>query len=490
MTETFKTKMWLTFALAAGLAVGGGEARAGVFVTTETADTADAACDRDCSLREAVIAANLAPGQDVVILAPGVYRLTRAAGGADTPSVGDLDFTGDTVLYGESAATTIIDGGGLDRVLDVPAGVALEVTGVTLRNGHASEGGGAVRNQGVLHLTRAVVTGNSSVGAGAPGGGIWSAGDESSLSISESTISVNTAAGPGGGIAVGRTFVMVNSTVSGNAAGDFGGGVYAFKATDGSITQSTITGNSAPNGGGIYGVPDPFISVERPHLGQSIIAGNSAPTDRDCSGSVLSNGENLLGDGGFCLDFGPAKHDLEGTTAAPLDPKLGPLANHGGTTPTHALLASSPALGQLPTSEPFDQRGQARPQPGGDMGAFEVGTDCLDGGPTLCLNQDRFKVTARWHTGQGASGDGQAVPFTSDSGLFWFFDASNLELTVKVLDGCGLNDRYWVFLSGLTNVEVTITVTDTSTGAVKTYTNILDRNFRPIFDTSAFASCP
>jgi CSLREA domain-containing protein len=491
MASTSNTNLWLAAGLTAVLvALASGEARAAVFVTTKTEDTADAACDRDCSLREAVIAANLAPGQDVIILAPGLYHLTRTADGADDPAAGDLDFTGNTVLYGQSAATTAIFGDGKVRILDVPAGVALEVVGVSLLNGRSAEGGGAVRNQGALFLTRSIVSASTAVGAGAPGGGIWSFGGESALAISESTISDNTAAGAGGGIAVGEAMVMVNSTVSGNNAGDVGGGIFAFKDTDAAITESTIAGNGALKGGGIYGVSDPFASVRRPHVGGSIVAGNSGENDhRDCSGSVVSDGGNVLGDGGFCIDFSPAKHDLEGTGVAPLDAKLGPLANNGGTTPTRALLAGSPAIDKLATCESVDQRGQTRPSPGCDIGAFELGNDCLDGGPTLCLNQDRFRVTAQFRTAQ-ASGDGQAVPFTTDSGLFWFFDPANIELTVKVLDGCGLNGRYWVFLSGLTNVEVKITVTDTANGAEKTYDNPLNRNFRPDFDTGAFASGP
>ncbi len=485
------TKLCLAAGFAAFTAFGASEARAGLFVVTKTADTADAACDNDCSLREAVIGANLAPGQDVVVVPPGVYVLSRAPGVApDDASVGDLDLTGDTILYGQSAVTTIVDGGAIDRILDVPADAALEAVGLTLRNGRASEGGGAVRNQGVLFLTRVAVSGNSTVGADAPGGGILSFGLDSLLSITESTISGNTATGSGGGIAVDEQMLIVNSTVSGNTAGVFGGGIHAFPGTDAPILFSTITGNTATRGGGIYSVEDPFITVDRPTLERSILAGNTAPTDRDCAGSVLSEGENVLGDGGFCSDFAPAKQDQEGTTAAPLNAKLGPLANNGGTTSTHALLAGSPALDKLSTCEPTDQRGQTRPQTGCDIGAFEAGNECLDGGANLCLQDDRFRVTAQWRTGQGTSGAAQAVPFTSDSGMFWFFAADNIELTVKVLDGCGLNDRYWVFLSGLTNVEVTITVTDTQTGQVKTYTNPLNRNFRPVFDTSAFATCP
>ena len=489
MSGASKSTTWLVLALAVGTALGASAARGAVFVTTKTADTADSACDRDCSLREAVIAANLSPGADAVIVTPGVYVFSLA--GAGDASVGALDIKEDTTIYGSSPSTTVIDGNSLDRLFDVPAGVALELVGLTLQRGRANgESGGGVRSAGVVFLTRSLVAGNTTVGAGTAGGGIFSQGASSALSITESTVAGNTAARNGGGIAVDEALLLVNSTVSGNTAGGLGGGLHVAADTDAAISQSTITANVAAKGGGIFGVEDPFISVRRAHLSGSLVAANSAPTDRDCSGSVISDGDNILGDGTDCIDFTPAKGDLEGTGPAPLDAELGPLAENGGPTPTHALLAGSPARDQFQGCEPTDQRGQTRLQTACDIGAFEVGTECLDGGPTLCLNDDRFKVTARWRTPQGATGDAHGLPATADSGLFWFFGPDNLELTVKVLDGCGVNGKYWVFLSGLTNVEVTVTVTDTSTGAVKTYLNPQGRNFRPVFDTAAFGSCP
>jgi len=62
-------------------------------------------------------------------------------------------------------------------------------------------------------------------------------------------------------------------------------------------------------------------------------------------------------------------------------------------------------------------------------------------------------------------------------------------MVVKVLNGCGVDSNYWVFAGGLTNVQVVMTVTDTQTGAVKTYVNPQGQAFRPIQDTAAFA-CP
>ena len=82
------------------------------------------------------------------------------------------------------------------------------------------------------------------------------------------------------------------------------------------------------------------------------------------------------------------------------------------------------------------------------------------------------------------------MPFADDSGSFWFFDASSLELDVKVIDACALDNKYWVFAAGLTNVGVTLTVTDTLKGGTKTYHNANGHVFTTITDTAAFATCP
>jgi hypothetical protein len=135
---------------------------------------------------------------------------------------------------------------------------------------------------------------------------------------------------------------------------------------------------------------------------------------------------------------------------------------------------------------------------GFDTGAYTLTLQCSELGncipneSTLCLNNGRFRVTATFLTPQGQSGNGKAIPETSDTGLFWFFSANNIEVIVKVVSGCDfdLNHRYWVFAAGLTNVQVTLTVTDTSTGETRSYTNPLGTPFAPIQDTNAFASCP
>jgi hypothetical protein len=126
----------------------------------------------------------------------------------------------------------------------------------------------------------------------------------------------------------------------------------------------------------------------------------------------------------------------------------------------------------------------------GGLLTMTVPGPCTPGAETLCLGTGgRFLVSATWTTAQ-AEGAGQAAGLTLDTGAFWFFGAANLELLVKVLDGCALNGQHWVFAAGLTNVGVTVTVTDTQTGAAKSYNNPAGVPFPPLQDTSAFGTCP
>ncbi len=118
------------------------------------------------------------------------------------------------------------------------------------------------------------------------------------------------------------------------------------------------------------------------------------------------------------------------------------------------------------------------------------GLPCVAGESTLCLNDGRFRVTSTYRTVGGDAGVGQAVPLTNDSGTFWFFDASNVEVLVKLLNACDPFDAFWVFAAGLTDVETTVTVTDTQSGAMRVYENPQSTPFRPITDTAAFETCP
>ena len=119
---------------------------------------------------------------------------------------------------------------------------------------------------------------------------------------------------------------------------------------------------------------------------------------------------------------------------------------------------------------------------------------CTPNSTTLCLNANRFAVSVTWVTlssrtgdeqAAAASGNGQAVSLTGDTGYFWFFSANNVELVIKVVDGRAFNNFYWVFYGALSNVQYTITVTDTLTGAVKVYNNP-QGNLASVADTAAF----
>jgi CSLREA domain-containing protein len=460
-----------------------------VLVVTKGADTLDGACDSDCSLREAVAASNLRSGVEVILLGPATYTLSRAGRNEDGNATGDLDVNGHLVILGQGADRTAIDGGGIDRVLEADVvNSSLEIHGATIRNGraevlkNADSGAGGGLNGGDLTLVGCLVTGSS---AATWGGGF--AGD--TVTARDTTVSNNQADG-GGGIGFVSTLRLTNVTVSGNRAVTAGGGVI-IDAYDQELDAVTISGNSAPQGGGLYigsaTCPSGFCRTDFA-IERSIVAGNSAAMGPDCYGLGFS-GYNLIGIDDVC-GHGPT--DAAGTLQAPLDPKITPLGDHGGPTPTHALLAGSPAidLGPVADCPARDQRGRTRPSgPGCDAGAVERQPGCQPDETTLCLGADRFRVTARWAV-HGDAGDARSIPLALDTGSFWFFSPGNVELTLKVLDACAVNDRFWVFASGLTNVAVDIQVEDTVTGATWIHHNPAGAPFQPRLDTNALDVCP
>ena len=110
---------------------------------------------------------------------------------------------------------------------------------------------------------------------------------------------------------------------------------------------------------------------------------------------------------------------------------------------------------------------------------------CVAGDTVLCLNQGRFRLEVVWENFFGQTGVGRAVPQTEDTGAFFWVDPRNIELTVKVLDGRHYNGHFWVFYGALSNLEFSVAVTDTVTGACKEYFNPLG-TFASVGDTEAF----
>jgi CSLREA domain-containing protein len=267
------------------------------------------------------------------------------------------------------------------------AGNGVSVRGLgqaTLRRDRiaANSGRGLVVGSASAELINSTVAGNA-------GGGILN--NTATLTIKRSTIANNSTTGEGGGILnisddvfrrVNARVTLVNSTVSGNSAGA-GGGI--ANSPDRSVavvslTNSTVTGNSASQqGGGIFqSCCDPNNDEDNGAIGltNSIVAQNSAPAGPDAL--LLQGFKNssfsLIGDGtGSGIPNG-ADGNMVGTAASPIAARLGTLADNGGFTHTHALMAGSPAIdaGSAAECPSTDQRGMARPQGAGcDMGSYE-----------------------------------------------------------------------------------------------------------------------
>ena len=365
------------------------------FVVNTTADTADAVpgdgicadSGKACSLRAAVQEANALAGPDTIQLGAATYVLSGAAGD-DVALSGDLDITGDLTLTGAGTASTIIDGGGVDRVLDIDpsgAGVNVTIANLTVRGGSAAgEAGGGIRNRGTLSLNNVTLAANSS---GINGGGLLNIG---TLTLTNTTVSGNTSTADGGGIynGGGSTLTITASTLSGNSAnsaGRNGGGIFNASAAIAALTNVTVSGNRAnSSGGGVFnsGGTATLVNVTLGDNaataggGISNVAGTTTLTNTliagstggNCSGAITSGGNNL--DSGSTCAFAAAG-DLSNQ-----DPLLGVLANNGGATQTRALSAGSPAIdaGSNAACPATDQRGVARPFPAGgicDIGAFE-----------------------------------------------------------------------------------------------------------------------
>ena len=149
----------------------------------------------------------------------------------------------------------------------------------------------------------------------------------------------------------------------------------------------------------------------------------------------------------------------------------------GGATVSYSVAANA---GSTPRSATLTVAGQP-------VTITQGGSACVAEGSNLCLTGNRFRVTVAWTNPYdgGSTGVGMPSNLTPDTGSFWFFSPSNIELVVKVLDGRATNGKFWVFYGALSDVAYTITVTDTQTGAVKTYVNEA-RRLASVADTSAF----
>lgn len=221
-------------------------------------------------------------------------------------------------------------------------------------------GGGVYTGSGTMTITRSTISGNSARHAG----GAYAY--YGAMSIVDSTISGNVAnASGGGGIRAEYGLDIVNSTISGNIATSLGGGIQ-FGSTA-SISNSTIVFNQAADGGGIIGLNGSTLTMT-----STIVALNSAGPGTSDIGNVTAatGGHNLI----MVTTATVPPDTLTG------DPGIGPLADNGGPTQTHALLPGSIAIdaGDNPAALPTDQRGFARSAGAAtDIGAYELQPDVI-----------------------------------------------------------------------------------------------------------------
>jgi methionine-rich copper-binding protein CopC len=357
-----------------------------ILTVNSRADTADPS-DPYLTLREAIAIVNsptlpdLSPQIRAQIC--GILHL----GGVDTIVFDTTQMTGPINLTGtpielslpSSTARVVIDGGRgvtLDghnngTGFQVDSGVQATFDHLTISHTAPYRGSaGAINNSGTLTVTNSTLSGNS----GFQGGAIDNQG---TLTLANSTLQGNTADYLGGGLSNEGTLTVSNSTFSGNSC-PLGGGI--ANSGTATITNCTLSGNSAPLGFG--GGIDTFLGTLS--LQNTIVAGNHSAdlvSGPDIYGAVsTSNSSNNLvgiGDSNLTGISNGTAGNLIGTSLAPIDPRLGPLANNGGPTRTHALLADSPArgAGSLAYATATDQRGQPRTVGGEiDLGAYQSQT--------------------------------------------------------------------------------------------------------------------
>jgi CSLREA domain-containing protein len=376
---------WRALRLSAALAVLcllAAPAWAATLTVNTLADSNDGSCTVTvCSLRDAITAANLVSG-DTIDLSGLVGSITLNSALPKISANMTINGPGTTVIgtpttYGENLLT--IFGGNNYRVFNVGS-ATVSINGLVIANGSISSGfGGGIYNAGTLTLTNCTITGNT-----APeGAGIMNNGG--TLTIVDSTIAGNSASGPGGGIVENGTLNVINSTIAGNSASGSGGGIFAMINLNNptlTLTNSTISANKSNQGGGIYLMAGTGGNSVTLTLNNSIIAGN---TGGDCGTCSTSTGIIFTGN----------NSQIGGTSP------LGPLQWNGGPTQTMMPLPASSAIcaGSTTyintTTYPNDQRGFPLPASDCPSGAVDQGAVQSN---YLTVNSTADTATGTYHS--------------------------------------------------------------------------------------------
>jgi len=355
-----------------------------------------------------VLASQLEIDKDLTIVGPGAEPLTVS--GNDTYNVFIIQTPSLTVAISD---LTIAHGYSSTSGAGIYNAGTLTLTDCLVTENHGAWRGAGVANAGTMTMQHCTIRNNSAAAGDGSGGGLLNGGV---ATLENCTVEGNTAATSGGGILNEAILTLINCTVSGNtASGIYGGGVANGDKGQATLESCTVSDNDADTGGGIYCDLSGTVNVKN-----TLIADNTATTTGpDCSGNLESYGYNLIKNATGWTISGDATGNLIG-----LDPKLGPLADNGGLTFTHALLSDSPAIDAIPppynNAPPTDQRGVARPQPAGgycDIGAVEMALAYANGDVNgdgvidlldvrLCLQIAQGYVTGTPQQRAAADGDG------------------------------------------------------------------------------------
>jgi plastocyanin len=302
---------------------------------------------------------------------------------------------------------------------------------------------------------------------------------------SAGAVSVHFATADSTGVA-GKNYTATSGTLNwgagDSAAKTFTIGVLDDGAADGSHTVHLAL--SSPQGGASLGTPSAAVltitntdggSGGPPAAPSSLTAASAGTTSIQLAWTKGSTNETGFRIQSKVLDGSPFQDVL-------------PLAPAGSTGFTVTGLQPATGYGFHVRAE--NASGDSAYTAEADAATDTAPETCAADANTLCLG-GRFKVTVAWVSGT-AAGAGTTVPLASnpDSGLLYFFGPSNIEMLIKVLNGCGLTNTYWVFFAATTNVQFTVTVVDVTTGKTKVYFNPLNQAAVPVQDTQAFATCP
>jgi CSLREA domain-containing protein len=417
------------FCIAFAMLVSAHAVSAANYTVTKTADTNDGTCDADCSLREAIAAANGTADNDNILFALPFFSSPQVItlGGSELVVANN----GSLSIYGPGANLLTISGNNASRILVSGANVVVNIHNLRFTAGNGAGAtntgrGGAIYNVGgTMVITNSILTGNSAANGGAlnnaasaspnpvvpanltlincivsnnsstSSGAAMQNFSTSQLHLRNTTVNNNTSSGTGiaSAFQANGMVTITNSTFSGNSApAGTGGGVYYNGTTGLVITNSTLAGNSSNvGGGGLHRTGTTAIANVR----NSIIADNAgAATTPDVLGAITSQGNNIVENVG--TSTGWVMSDQQN-----VDPLLAPLGFYGGFGMTHYLLSTSPAINMgnncvldlscgvanPPVAVTTDERGVGRPFGATvDIGAVEASSTYVATLPSAEVN--------------------------------------------------------------------------------------------------------